>query len=260
MEHPIVNIKHESNRCSPSALKNPDTHIQFSQNQSDVAIPLPSFPAQLFNPPSSPIPIPEAIQNPSSTNLKAIRIRNVFTKEECDLIIQHTKAAGYEQALVNIGGGQQKLYPDYRNGNRCTIDSKPFANEIWRRIEPYYPDDMRVRYDMEVSHLNERLRFLHYNGGGFFSKHQDGAYIDRVTYDQSFVTFQLYLNDGKGIDCEGGGTSLFQEGRGDNMPFEIVEPEAGMVLLFDHDVLHSGDLVVKGNKYALRSDVMFTED
>ena len=36
-------------------------------------------------------------------------------------------------------------------------------------------------------------------------------------------------------------------------------PKTGSVLLFDHRMLHSGDLLVKGRKYTIRTDVMFEE-
>jgi len=36
-----------------------------------------------------------------------------------------------------------------------------------------------------------------------------------------------------------------------------VKPETGMVLVFQHQLLHEGAAVTKGRKYVLRSDVMF---
>lgn len=35
--------------------------------------------------------------------------KNVFTTEECNKLIERTEAQGFEAALVNIGGGAQKL-------------------------------------------------------------------------------------------------------------------------------------------------------
>jgi hypothetical protein len=38
-----------------------------------------------------------------------------------------------------------------------------------------------------------------------------------------------------------------------------VIPKTGSVLLFQHDMYHEGSILVKGNKYAIRTDVMYTE-
>jgi prolyl 4-hydroxylase len=36
-------------------------------------------------------------------------------------------------------------------------------------------------------------------------------------------------------------------------------PEAGMVLLFEHRLMHEGSLLEAGVKYAIRTDVMATK-
>jgi len=36
-----------------------------------------------------------------------------------------------------------------------------------------------------------------------------------------------------------------------------VTPKAGLALVFDHYVLHEGSRVLEGQKYVLRSDVMY---
>jgi hypothetical protein len=40
--------------------------------------------------------------------------------------------------------------------------------------------------------------------------------------------------------------------------FVDVVPKTGSVLLFQHPLLHSGETVVRGRKYALRTDVMYS--
>ena len=76
----------------------------------------------------------------------------------------------------------------------------------------------------------------------------------------------LYLNDSvveagetgqtwPAPDLVGGATSFFS---GDETRKFDVNPKAGRVLLFQHDGLyHSGDDVVNGTKYTMRTDVMF---
>jgi hypothetical protein len=49
-------------------------------------------------------------------------------------------------------------------------------------------------------------------------------------------------------------------GRGQEGRLEVVRvvPEAGMVLLFEHDLLHDGEEVAGGVKYTCRTDVLYT--
>ena len=55
---------------------------------------------------------------------------------------------------------------------------------------------------------------------------------------------------------EGGATTFFS---GNLVQRIDVEPKAGRVLLFQHrNLIHSGDDVVSGTKYTLRTDIMYT--
>jgi hypothetical protein len=76
----------------------------------------------------------------------------------------------------------------------------------------------------------------------------DGAFV-RDAREQSFLTLMVYLND----DFEGGSTDFLAE--------EIrVKPERGMVLVFDHPLVHQGAPVLRGAKYVMRTDVMYRRD
>jgi hypothetical protein len=96
--------------------------------------------------------------------------------------------------------------------------------------------------------------------------------------EQSFITFQLYLND----DFKGGATrfiseydayseSCAEEQEDGMFAFQraqkphhsaplgnSVMPRTGSVLLFQHDCCHEGAKLLAGRKYAIRSDVMYT--
>lgn len=72
----------------------------------------------------------------------------------------------------------------------------------------------------------------------------------------------LYLNDTAdkdgGVMLEGGATSFHSW----EMDHSIkIEPKCGRVLLFQqNDLLHSGDDVVKGTKFTMRTDLMYAVD
>lgn len=186
----------------------------------------------------------------------AIVIDNVLTPEECNQWIADTEAMKYEQALVNVGGGRNILITDYRNSLRCIVDDEERAAELWDRIRHFIPSDLQFRQFVPCE-LNERLRFLRYDPGDYFLPHGDGCYEHPPGRakggDRSFVTFQLYLNEG----FQGGSTRVFAE-RGSNSAYYDVVPKTGSVFLFEHQMHHSGELLEEGRKYAIRTDVMFT--
>ncbi|XP_028392573.1 uncharacterized protein LOC114517123 isoform X2 [Dendronephthya gigantea] len=175
----------------------------------------------------------------------------VPVSQECKEMIKMTEKQGYVKALVNIGGGRQKLMPEVRNNYRCIVDSFEKAAEIWDRIKHLIPEKWRGR---KALGLNERLRFLRYDPGQEFKPHFDGSYV-RDNGEASYLTIQLYLNEG----FTGGATTFlenFEFGRND---VDCV-PKIGRVLVFQHDILHSGSKLMKGRKYCLRTDVMFSRD
>jgi hypothetical protein len=92
--------------------------------------------------------------------------------------------------------------------------------------------------------------------------HCDGTYETPDGTKRSYFTLHLYLNDAKGKDgeqqLEGGATTFFAGNMRDRID---VVPKAGRVLLFQHrNLIHSGDDVISGTKFTLRTDIMYTLD
>lgn len=86
--------------------------------------------------------------------------------------------------------------------------------------------------------------------GDYFAPHFDGnfTYEDGPRKgDTSFMTVLLYLNEPK----LGGETSIMI---GDH--HVQVTPRAGSALIFDHDLLHQGEVLHEGTKVVVRTDVM----
>lgn len=92
--------------------------------------------------------------------------------------------------------------------------------------------------------------------------HGDGSYETPDGKERSYFTLHLYLNDpvpkDGGTPLEGGSTIFY----GMSMRSEVeVKPKAGRVLLFQHrGLLHAGGDVLKGTKYTMRTDIMYTID
>ncbi|XP_038067997.1 uncharacterized protein LOC119737607 [Patiria miniata] len=180
----------------------------------------------------------------------AFFLDNVFTEEECKELIRCSEEKGYEQALVNIGGGKQKLVPSFRDCQRCLIDTTELVGAFWERLAEFIPQTFN---QYKALGLNERLRFLRYDPGEFFKPHFDGPY-ERGVVEHSEITVQIYLNEG----FEGGSTTFLPYlSSCSDPPVECV-PKIGRVLIFEHRLFHEGSLLKEGRKYAIRTDVMFT--
>jgi hypothetical protein len=92
--------------------------------------------------------------------------------------------------------------------------------------------------------------------------HTDAAFGETVDGKefQTLFTIQLYLNDsqgavGEGPDLIGGSTPFLSR---DESRRVDVHPKAGRALIFQHaGLLHSGDDVVAGTKYTMRTDILY---
>jgi hypothetical protein len=107
-----------------------------------------------------------------------------------------------------------------------------------------------------------RLDFLKYGPGDYFKPHEDSMIIrtDGLR-ERSILTLQLYLNSGtdsgdeKEGDFVGGATTFLPISSND--PIVPCVPQAGRVLIFQHDILHEGSMLHKGTKYTMRTDIMY---
>lgn len=168
-------------------------------------------------------------------------IENFITDQECDDLISTADRIGFEEAKVQVGGGQQSMLKSVRNNERILYTSNELADLYWQRVQPFVVQEIG---NYVACGLNEMFRFYKYAPGQRFKMHRDGSF-ERNANECSFYTFLLYLND----DFEGGETE-FQN-------IITINPKKGSLLLFHHPLKHEGKVLLKGNKYAIRSDVMY---
>jgi predicted 2-oxoglutarate/Fe(II)-dependent dioxygenase YbiX len=173
-------------------------------------------------------------------NLLAFTLDNVLNAAECEDLLKATVFRGRFR-----GGGRNFD----RNNQRCIIDSKERAGFIWERIKNYIPETWKSH---PVVGLNERLRFLKYSPGEYFAPHFDGSYERPDGKEISFITIQLYLNEG----FKGGNTTFMSSKDGTSKNLGVV-PKIGRILVFQHDILHEGSMLLRGTKYTMRTDVMY---
>jgi len=222
-----------------------------------------------------------AIEYDSSFDIKNIKkktiadvegafvLDNVLTKEECKSFIALSEKFGYNDNTVSIHG-HYYLMKNVRNNKRVMWQCdatiwEPVYNRIMSLLppvimieEPQYhyltgEEQTKEKETWEICNLNERLRFYRYESDEEFKKHYDTFYR-RDFNEKSFMTLIFYLNDG----FRGGCTTFFVN---DDKPVPV-DPKAGSALLFFHGThplspLHEGSVVKKGQKYVMRSDVMY---
>ncbi len=170
-------------------------------------------------------------------------IRDFLSADECAAHIAAAEAVGFGAAPITTSFGFV-MREDIRNNERVMLDDVALADRLYERARPVL---LSTRGRFSVCGLNERFRFYRYGPGQRFAPHYDGCFA-RDNGEESLLTFMVYLND----DFEGGTTNFLEE-----RPPLVVKPERGMALLFAHRQLHEGAAVVAGQKYVLRSDVMY---
>lgn len=207
-------------------------------------------------------------------------IRNLLTPSECaDLIAKH-------------GPELSSATTSYAERDRCIFDDTRLAALLHARITDCYLFQSVTDEDgctWTPSGLNTRFRLARYGPGkrkapmssalywprhilkkivsvsfqgGFFSRHIDGRRLASLD-EQSFMTINMYLSS---VPKDHGGAtrilSMEKQTTGDETEREIgsIQPVQGLAALFSHDLLHDGEALVQGEKYLLRTDLMFTRD
>lgn len=180
---------------------------------------------------------------------KVLLIRDFLSGEACAALIRRSEGLLYEPGTV-----AGEVMEHVRNNERVLVDDVALASDLFRRAEPFLP----IINGHKLVGFNERWRFYRYGLGQTFNPHRDGAYTRMTRYEQSQVTFMIYLNDG----MTGGETRFFadMEHVVQQRPYLSVQPKEGMALVFLHSIWHEGATVHSGQKYVLRTDVMYKSD
>jgi predicted 2-oxoglutarate/Fe(II)-dependent dioxygenase YbiX len=144
--------------------------------------------------------------------------------------------------------------PSYRDNDRQIVDDPELARRLFAKLAPALPRLLeRQGFGWELVGLNSRFRSCRYQDGQSFTRHRDGAHSDGASR-RSLLTLMLYLN---GADEFHGGRTRFYADRWTPDVELSVDPEAGMGLVFEHEIWHDGEAVTRGSKYVLRTDVMY---
>jgi hypothetical protein len=178
---------------------------------------------------------------------RVFAIHDFLSQRECVELIQRSEKLTWEVGTV---GGE--VVGGVRNNERVMFDDSPLAADLFHRAQPFLPDEID---GLRLVGLNERWRFYRYRPGHTFKPHRDGMYQRLELWEESHLTFMIYLNG----RMTGGQTRFFvgMEEAFRGQPYLSVEPKEGMALVFVHRIWHEGALVESGQKYVLRTDVMY---
>lgn len=149
-------------------------------------------------------------------------IDNLFSEAECSELLRlaehsthsnsdsDSDSPAWQRAMINMGNGKQAMSVDTRKSGRIILDSPDLAGRLLDRLMPYMREwKLDTVHDMpqvtglgpakrgerfQISRLNERLRFLRYEGGDYFRPHWDGCFVTPDGRERSLFTIHLYLN------------------------------------------------------------------
>jgi prolyl 4-hydroxylase len=181
----------------------------------------------------------------------AFMLESILSPAECQELISKGEMIGFEAASVVLKAGA-KMMPEVRNNDRVIFDDEELARLLWERVKVYIPEQID---DAKPTRLNPRFRIYRYIPGQRFKGHKDGVETTPQG-DSSRYTVLVYLND----SCKGGETVFIERKRTEEtlQTFtQSVTPRVGMSLIFLHQLMHEGAEVKEGEKYVLRTDVLY---
>ena len=172
-------------------------------------------------------------------------VEGAMDEAVCWEVIERAEDAGYDMAdvITNLGQG---VAHSYRNNLRSIFDAPDLAQALMAEIAGFLPS---AGGGVRPSGLNERFRVQYYREEEHFRPHIDGIFAREDGSEASALSLLVFLND----DFEGGQTRFHLE----DGEIIDVEPLAGQALVFEHDVMHEGRPIISGEKYLLRTDVMY---
>lgn len=189
-------------------------------------------------------PVPRQVVRRQVPSFKGVWfLQNLLSEEQCRSIIAASEAIGF---------GVTPYPKTYRGNTRVIIRDKMLAINLWPSIAPHIPKLLKDKEGVwKAEELNSWWRVAKYWRGDRFEKHVDG--VNLINSLVSKVTVNIYLNE----DYAGGPTRLYRGGK----PVLDVKGKTGSALLFLQPpklhLLHDGATVLEGNKYLLRTDVMY---
>lgn len=170
-------------------------------------------------------------------------VEGALDDASCAGYIRRMREGAAEVAPI-VGKHGPEIDLETRNNTRVMWDDAAEAEALLSRVRAQLP---RRLMGLELCGANPRLRLYRYGAGEQHGAHWDTV-VELGSGVRSLLTLVFYLND----DFAGGETDFLELG-------QAVRPRRGMALLFQHRVLHRATPVQHGEKFVLRTDVLYRE-
>lgn len=188
------------------------------------------------------------------TSFTCFVIPSLFSTTECEELLNINIKKSFQKAIFN--------YPTYyRNNERLLIDNDTLANQLFKKVKPYLPETIEINSTIKIENgvwklkeLNNRIRFCKYSANQYFNRHLDGVHY-KNNKTQSKLTFMIYLNSS--AEFKGGRTLFFKTKETDEIWASYI-PKKGDLIVFDHNIWHEGEILTQGEKFVLRSDILYS--
>jgi len=181
-------------------------------------------------PPCEPEQLGEEIRS-------VISVDGVLGREECAELIYRAELGGFGA--------------NFDRGEIVAIREPKLADRLWQRLLPSISSHPQNKSEgWQAVGINEEFRLLRYTAHHVPVEHTDGGCNRPKEGKKSLLSVVIYLNEG----FQGGATKFQNNSAAAGL---TVEPEAGKAILFPHTLMHQSDQVAYGNKYVLRTDVIF---
>lgn len=138
-----------------------------------------------------------------------------------------------------------------QNRDKIIINSDSFTRIITERCQKYIPEYAHTDSDMEESYrywdtpnINPNWRLVKCNPGSYMKPHLDSTLVESIN-KKSIFTIMVYLSNNND------GATLFGK--------DQIFPKEGSVLIFNQNILHSGNINTK-YKYFIRSEIIYNRE
>lgn len=164
---------------------------------------------------------------------------NVFSKEECDKIIELGCSLSLQRALTQ--GESTETAPTVRKSNVSWISPSPESEWIFRKLTDLVNDSNSKFFGFDLWGFGEPLQFTKYEApDGKYDQH-----IDRMSKTATRkLSVVIQLTDPSEYD--GGDLSLYTSAEP-----SLMHKGLGNVCLFPSYVLHQVSPVTRGTRYSL---------
>jgi len=193
---------------------------------------------------------------------RGFTIADFLTADEASELVQEAESRGFASV-------EWEYHKSYRDCTRVILRDEALADKLWKRLVPHFRvDDLAVRpfgYGADgfwvPKGVNPLFRITRYTQGGHFEIHRDGGFVVTDDY-RSVYTLMIYLKK----PYQGGETRFFDSTHEEPFtmartpprePVASLKPQIGTAVVFTHDVAHQGAAVENGEKYVLRTDILF---